>query len=145
MSTDALYWTPPSEFVARARAYVERTGLPLLPSEDRPRRVGGSLVFERWRGQFLLHDDDPQETVIRDRADRFIYSNYDRAAGRMLRFAPVEFVDPDNGESLGRLQMVIQAEHRDRYTAVVSSALAASCLAEFLRRCGEDWGFRLVA
>jgi hypothetical protein len=145
MSTDALYWTPPSDFVARARAYVERTGLPLLPAEDRPRRVGGSLVFERWRGQFLLHDDDPQETVVRARTDHFTYSNYDRAAGRMLRFAPVEFVDPDNGESIGRLQMVVQPDDRDRYTAVVSSALAASCLAEFLRTNGEDWGFRLAA
>lgn len=145
MSEQAIYWTPPSDFVARARAYVDQTGLPLLPREDRPRRVGGSLVFERWRGQFLLHDDDPQETVVRARTDSFSYSKYDRAAGRMLRFAPVEFVDPDTGESIGRLQMVIQPEVRDRYTAVVSSALAASCLVEFLRTNGEDWGFRIAA
>jgi hypothetical protein len=145
MSTQVIYWTPPSDFVARARAYVEQTGLPLLPREDRPRRVGGSLVFERWRGQFLLHDDDPEATVVRARTDQFIYSNYDRAAGRMLRFAPVEFVDPDTGESIGRLQMVVQPDERGRYTAVVSSALAASCLAEFLRTNGEDWGFRLAA
>ena len=145
MSVQIIYWTPPSDFVARARAYVDQTGLPLLPREDRPRRLGGSLVFERWRGQFLLHDDDPQETVVRASTDRFNYSNYDRAAGRMLRFAPIEFVDPDTGESIGRLQMVVQPGDRDRYTAVVSSALAASCLAEFLRTNGEDWGFRLAA
>jgi hypothetical protein len=145
MSVQVIYWTPPSDFVARARAYVEQTGLPLLPREDRPRRLGGSLVFKRWRGQFVLHDDDPQETVVHARTDHFSYSNYDRAAGRMLRFAPVEFIDPDTGESIGRLQMVIQPDDRDRYTAVVSSALAASCLVEFLRTNGEDWGFRLAA